>query len=439
MDAGAARYGRFDDVHLVGLVEGEWPERSRRNLFYSAFLLTGLGWSDDCVRVAGARAAFMDLLRLAARRVAASTFLLEDDSLVESSALLGDLMSADLQPETLRRDATPIFTHEAVIAPPVPPGVLTPAAAGWLALRQARTAATAERFHGFAAPHRPRLHGVSALELYSECPFKYFARHVLRLEEDAEEHDGLSPRDRGIFVHEVFQRFYERWEREQGGSITPATIAAAHEMLASIIEELLARLPASDAAIERTRLLGSPVAPGLADLVFTMEATRQVGVSGRRLEDRFDGMFELAGPDGPRGVPLRGVVDRIDFLDDGTLRVIDYKASMPSRPVQLAIYATTAAGRLGRVRGRDWRVGEAAYVVYGAQRAVKPLARKPSDLPGVLEDAQVRVVEAVEHIERGAFPPQPAQLRLCSICAYAGVCRKDHVTEADEPDAAPAV
>ena len=207
-------------------------------------------------------------------------------------------------------------------------------------------------------------------------PVQAFARHVLRLEEDAEEHDGLSPAIAASSSTRCSSASTSGGERERGRSITPATIGAAHEMLASVIEELLARLPASDAAIERTRLLGSPVAPGLADLVFTMEATRQVGVSGRRLEDRFDGLFELAGPDGPRDVPLRGVVDRIDFLDDGTLRVIDYKASMPSRPVQLAIYATTAAGRLGRVRGRDWRVAEAAYVVYGAQRAVKPLARE---------------------------------------------------------------
>jgi RecB family exonuclease len=439
LDQGAARYGRFDDVHIVGLVEGEWPERFRRNLFYSPFLLSRLGWPDDRVRLAAARASFADLLRLAARRVTVSTFLLEDDSLVDGSALLGDVASADLRPETLRQDDTPIYVHEALLTPPVPVGLLGPIAAGWLALRQARTAAASERFHGTAAPHRPRQHAVGALELYVECPFRYFARHVLKIEEDAEDDDGLSPRERGIFVHEVFQRFFERWERDGHGALTPATMADAHALLGEVIEPLLARLSAADAAIERTRLLGSPVAPGLADLVFQMEATRAVGVSGRRLEDRFDGVFELAGASGARGVPLRGIVDRIDFLDDGTLRVIDYKASTPVRPVQLAIYAATAAERLGRVRGRDWRVGEAAYVVYGAQRGVKALARKASDLPRVLSEAEARAVEAVDGIERGAFPPRPLQLRLCATCAFAGVCRKDHVTATEEPDAAPAL
>jgi RecB family exonuclease len=439
VDANAARYGRFDDVHLAGLVEGEWPERFRRNLFYSPFLLSRLGWPDDRIRILSARATFFDLLRLASRRVSVSTFLLEDDSLVEGSALLGDVEAADLTPEPIRHDDTQVFVHEALLAPPVPAGLLGATPSGWLALRQARTPASADRFHGTASPHRPRLHAVGALELYTECPFRYFARHVLRLEEDADEDDGLSPRERGIFVHEVFQRFFERWDREGRGALTPAAMADAHAMFGAVLEELLARLPATDAAIERTRLLGSPVAPGLADLVFQMEATRATGVSGRRLEDRFEGVFELAGADGPRDIPLRGIVDRIDFLDDGTLRVIDYKSSMPPKAVQLAIYAATTAGRVGRVRGRDWRVGEAAYVVYGAQRGVKPIARKPTDLPKVLAEAEAKAVEAVEGIERGAFPPRPVQVRMCSSCAYAGVCRKDHVSENEEPDAAPAV
>jgi hypothetical protein len=207
----------------------------------------------------------------------------------------------------------------------MPAGVLPSEAEGWLALRLARTAASNPRFHGIAAPHRPRLHAVSGLELYVECPFRYFARHVLRLEEEIEDEEGLSPRERGIFVHEVFQRFFERWQREGHGAVTPATLDDAHAMVRVVGDELLARLPAADAAIERTRLFGSPVAPGLADVVFEMEATRPVGVVERRLEDRFDGVFEFAGARGPRAVPIRGIVDRIDLLADGTLRVIDYK------------------------------------------------------------------------------------------------------------------
>ena len=58
-------------------------------------------------------------------------------------------------------------------------------------------------------------------------------------------------------------------------------------------------------------------------------------VLGRRLEEQFDGHFDLEGPDGPRRLPIRGVVDRIDLLTDGTLRVIDYKSSLPPAAMQL--------------------------------------------------------------------------------------------------------
>ena len=43
VDEQAARYGDFDEIAMVGLVEGEWPERPRRNIFYSPGLLSALG------------------------------------------------------------------------------------------------------------------------------------------------------------------------------------------------------------------------------------------------------------------------------------------------------------------------------------------------------------------------------------------------------------
>ena len=36
VDARAARYGDFDELHLAGLIDGEWPQRPRRNVLYPA-------------------------------------------------------------------------------------------------------------------------------------------------------------------------------------------------------------------------------------------------------------------------------------------------------------------------------------------------------------------------------------------------------------------
>jgi RecB family exonuclease len=439
VDATAARYGQYDDLHLVGLVEGEWPERERRSLFYAPALLERLGWADDRQRAAAARAAFRDLLRLAGRRTAVSTFLLDNDAIVEPSALLDDLPRAGLTTRAYPDDDTRVFTDEALLTRPVLPGVAEGSRAVWLGLRAARSSADLPCFHGSASPFRRPVHSVGSVELYAQCPFKYFARYVLRLDEEVEEEDGLSPRERGTFIHEVLEAFFGRWDAEGRGAVTAATMPAARAMFEEVLEAQLARLAPAVARLERVRVLGSPVAPGLVDMVLRAEALQHAPVVSRRLEDRFEGVFTLAGADGARPVALRGTVDRIDLLGDGSLRVIDYKSSMPQRPLQLAIYAVTALERLRGHRGRHWSLADVSYIVYGGNRGVVPVGRGAEGRERRLAEAQVRFVEAVDGIEHGEFPPRPVQPHLCTSCPWAGVCRKDRVTETESADAATAV
>ena len=47
LDDHAARYGDFDELTVVGLIEGEWPERPDRNIFYPTSLLSALGWPSE--------------------------------------------------------------------------------------------------------------------------------------------------------------------------------------------------------------------------------------------------------------------------------------------------------------------------------------------------------------------------------------------------------
>jgi len=210
-------------------------------------------------------------------------------------------------------------------------------------------------------------------------------------------------------------------------------------MLEETLAPLLQGLAAPDATLERTRLLGSPVAPGIAELVLRMEAERFDPVVERRMEDAFDGVFELTDETGTRLIPLRGVVDRIDLLEGGRVRIVDYKSSAPLTPLQLALYVITTEQRLRGYRGREWHADEAAYVIFNAGRGVKPLGRRPEDRDREVADAGRRTLAAVAGIQGGVFPPRPLQLHLCATCAVASVCRKDHVFEDREPEPAPAV
>ena len=439
IDRAAAPFGEFADLHLAGLVDGEWPVRTRRNIFYPQRVLATIGWTGDPDRTAATRAAFVDLLRSPRAHVSMSAFALEDDALVDTSPLLADAPRAGLATLALTVPNALVFTREGLALRPVPDGLtgrLSEEAASWLALRSTRPDFAAREFHGSALPQPARPWSVSAIDLYGQCPFKFFARHVLRLGEERPDDDGLSPLERGRLIHEVFESLYREWQRRGHKTITPDRLDEATALAGELLERHLEGLAPSDAAIERTRFLGSPVAPGLIDVVLRMEAERDADVVERWLEHRLDGNVTFRGEDGPETIAIRGVADRVDLLADGTFRVVDYKSSRASGPLQLATYATALTQQLGGHRGRNWMLAEAAYVAFREDPPVRPLARTAAELDGILAREEARVVKHIAGIRRGEFPPRPALRSLCATCAWANVCRKDYV-EAD--DATPAV
>jgi RecB family exonuclease len=418
-DARSARYADAARVWLIGLIEGEWPVPARRSALYPAGLLRDLGFAREQDRVPFARAAFQDLLALARARVSVSVFQLEEDAIVRPSVLLEDL------PE-LPFIRVPLTSAPARNSPARPT-----ADSRWLAHRQRPRRPDDPRFHGAVGPLPARTHSVTQVERYLECPFKYFAASVLHLEEEeARDAVGLDPRRRGTLVHQVFQTFFAAWQAEGRGTITPAGLPAARARFAEIVEEALAHLSQADRAVERTRLLGSSAAPGVGERVFRLEALRPVPVLDRWLEVDLHGTWGF-GRDRARRVSLKGVADRIDLLADGTFRLIDYKsgkAPHPRQAIQLPVYAACAEQKLEGVRGRSWRVGEAAYVALSDRRPWVAVVRHPDDR-GHLEEGENRFLTALDGIAGGAFPPAPVSRRLCTTCAFATVCRKDYVGE----------
>ena len=431
LDAESARYGDFDFVQLAGLVEGEWPEPPRRSIFYSPGVLQQLGWASEKARIEGARSAFGDLLRLPSQRLVGSTFTLEDDTVVSASPFLEDVERAGLDTARGHGRARPrTFEWEALGFDPVRFDRLGPDAARWGEFRLRAPSTRDARHRGATTGHVASAFSLSALERYQDCPFKFFAADVLKLEEGIDDEPALSPRARGRFIHEVFQRFFEAWDRQAGGTIDPARIDEARALFGHIAEPLLSALPDAEAALERTRLFGSAIAPGLVDVVLDIEASRPVKVVDRWLEYRLDGDFSLGAPDGRRA-PLRGVADRIDLLEGRRLRVIDYKSgSAPNvkRALQVAVYALCATERLASRDGEPWTVDEAAYVAFSGRRALAPVVKAgASDRTAPLDAARARLFDVLDAIERGEFPARPYDPMICTWCAYPAVCRKDYV------------
>ncbi|HET7618425.1 MAG TPA: PD-(D/E)XK nuclease family protein [Vicinamibacterales bacterium] len=429
LDARAAAFADLDEIRLVGLVEGDWPEPSPRSIFYPSSLLTPLGWPADPERVAAARAQFLDLLRLPRRRVSVSTVTLEDDSLVSPSPLVDDIDAAGLAME--RRVAGPpvrVLAHEALIEAPVASEAICGAAAEWLALRLRRTGVEA-RCQGQTGAREPRAYAVSHVETYLSCPFKYFAAHVLRLPEEREEQGWLTPQERGQLVHEVFRDFFAAWQASGRGAITLESVDEALALFTTLAERRLEDLPEGDRALERTFLMGSAAAPGLAERAFAFEIEQGTPVVERLLEHELSGTFTFQGEEGVREVRLRGKADRIDLLADGSLRLIDYKlgrAPDRQRALQLPIYGVCAAQALDGRHGRSWRLSSAGYVAFRERLPFVPLCGG-AELPDKLDDGVRRLLDALDAIERGDFPVDPFEPYRCTWCAYPAVCRKDYV------------
>jgi ATP-dependent helicase/DNAse subunit B len=293
-----------------------------------------------------------------------------------------------------------------------------------------RPSAREPRFRGSVGARPPAVYAVSRVERYLECPFKYFAAHVLQLEEERDDESGLTPQERGQLLHGVFEAFFLAWERAGRSTVTSENVADAIALFAEVAEAQLRALPEADRALERTYLLGSAASPGLAERAFAFEIEQGVPVLERLLEHPLEGRFRIEGSSGSREVQLRGKADRIDLLRDGTFRVVDYKlgrAPKPARALQLPIYGVAARQQLEGHQGRSWSLACAGYVAFREKNPFVELGGRSGSLDAALRDGQDRLLGAIEAMEAGEFPVSPDEPWMCTRCGFPHLCRKDYV------------
>ncbi len=373
LDDQAARYADMEDLTLVGLVEGEWPERPKRNIFYPVSLLKALGWPSEKDRRGADEARFLDLLASASRRVVLSTFTLDDEALVTPSMLLDEVPRARLSIVAETPDLAE--APDLKVGPTNTPGSAEPADSAGVDGRAPSSVGRGDRsigpvhasalgrrpdlevervddpaFHGSLGPQPSRSWSVSALETYLDCPFKFFAQHVLSLQEEPEDEEVMDPRRQGLFVHEVFEAFFGQWQAAGHQAITPENLDDARRMFAEVVEDALVASPRLRKQASSGRVcLVRPPRPVSVRLFCEWRQSVRLRVVERLLEHRFDKSVTITTTSGPRVVSLRGKADRLDLLADGTFRLIDYKLGWPpnrSRALQLPIYGLAAEQQL---------------------------------------------------------------------------------------------
>jgi CRISPR/Cas system-associated exonuclease Cas4 (RecB family) len=281
----------------------------------------------------------------------------------------------------------------------------------------------------------------SRVQDLASCPFKYFVKHVLRVEapEDIESDPTrwLPPMSEGSLLHEVFRDFFER--------IT----AAGEKPEAARHLDLILQIAESRIADWRDRV------PPRSELAFTLQrdnilfACRTLlareeehcrEVAPRHFEVPFGLPRQIsrtrstvASPDpvaieiGPgRSFRLRGSIDRVDEAADGTYEVWDYKtgSSMSvregtglrgGRQVQPVLYAMALETLLERA-GKPGKVSRSGYFFPGrkgeGQRMVSPLDR------GQAREVLGRLFDL---LAAGMFP-HAITPDDCKFCDFEAIC-----------------
>jgi len=190
---------------------------------------------------------------------------------------------------------------------------------------------------------RPDRISVTAVDRLNADPFAFYAQAILKLRSLDPVDDDHTARWKGIAVHQALQEWLQHDECDPG-KLRPRA------------EQLLR----DEAVHPMLRALWSPRLLEAIDWIAALE--RDNRAMGRRpLAAEVTGETPIA------GVTVHGRVDRIDWLGDGSLAIIDYKTGAP--PTQKAVNAGFALqlgllGLIGRAGGFEGVSGDPVAFEY---------------------------------------------------------------------------
>ena len=243
------------------------------------------------------------------------------------------------------------------------------------------------------------------------CPYQFYARHILRLNELDEVREELDKRDYGTWVHAALQRFHSEFPQLQNHDRGQLA-----EALQRISTEVFADALARDYLAQAWLLRWQEQIP--AYLGWQL-ANEQAGWKYLEAEQPF--AVEVN-----ENLTLHGRIDRIDNRSDdggddlGALCVLDYKTQAIAKlknklkdageDVQLACYAYA----------RD--ASAAAFVSLEGDKvlAVAP----PHDVAELAQLNIARLGTVFEQMRAGTALPANGVDTVCAYCEMQGLCRK---------------
>ena len=316
---------------------------------------------------------------------------------------------------------------------------------------------------------RDRVFSVSQLETYAGCPFRFFARFLLRLREREEFEEGMTPIEKGALLHDSLYEFFSgRRERN-----APLLKGASEEDFEQAVKELAAiaavKMESLDIPdlfwdIERELLLGrDDSGEGLIRRFLENERGRDDAMGPAYFEVSFGGTPGTPGtsdrilsrqePVALGGARLRGRIDRVD-TGDGFFAVIDYKTGRDvpglseireGLSLQLPAYIAAAGELLSGIGRRDLAPAGGLYYRLRDEVELKPglvadsfrgrafparsrsrqVVRDETEIREIIGETARCIGGILEGITGGRFPLTRPELvpKLCGHCGFRTVCR----------------
>lgn len=251
----------------------------------------------------------------------------------------------------------------------------------------------------------PKSLSPSRLQDFQACPRRYQYASIERIAQPASYATA-----KGRFVHFIFEQLFQQVPTER-------TIERAQTFIPAAVREVLTESVRDDLAMDEAmyvKLLSESQA--ILETYFAMEDPRAVNQEG--VELRLGVTVD--------GVPLFGILDRLDRDKDGRLVIVDYKTgSLPNRDydtktfANAELYAALCEVQLGE-KPEKIRL---LYVAHG-----ETIERSVTDV--VISARKGAAKSAWERINRyyhdGEFPATPSK-STCRFCAYKENCRASGV------------
>ena len=173
---------------------------------------------------------------------------------------------------------------------------------------------------------------ISRLEQYKNCPFSYYLKYGLKLQEEQEL--SLKPIDTGSFMHEVIEEFFRKYEDVYLREVSDGEI---EKSIYEIIDEKL-NLPknyiftSNSKFINMTLRLKKVVVRSIKYIVYQLKNS-SFKILGNEMEFKEGKEYPpiTIGLENGEKVEITGKIDRVDIAiadDKKYIRIIDYKSSV---------------------------------------------------------------------------------------------------------------